>query len=484
MHKHISEFVPAPSRFCNIPVTIEALILKLLQKTPEDRYQSVTGLLYDLDLLIASFEKSSINSVSASDIGKNDHASRFNVSGDLVGRESEINALIRLYDSVVSDSHTRVATIGGYSGVGKSRLVKEALQDVVFSGVFYTECKFDQYKNFVPFSTMKILVSDLLSQIFTEPQAVLAKWCNKIMQALGTEARSVCDLCPDLVILLGTEYVDKLEPIVPLGALASEERLRRGLRRLIQVFASPQHRLIMFIDDAQCSPPADLQMLLNLREQSDTFIVCAFRDNEVGPDHMLRTIFLDNVAADLHVTLEALTPENTKRLVAATLRNPVPPESQNVSHEQDIHELSNLIYLQTQGNCFFTSQLLTTRYREGYFQFDFNSGQWTWHLEDIRSYGLPSDVVELVIRQVTKLTPSCQQILKTASCLGNSSFRVDILEICTHLQDFEITQEIFGAMSAGLVLANDINNKVTLTMNTLGQWRSSRSHQYLNQLKQ
>lgn len=448
--------------------------MKLLKKTPDDRYQSATGLLHDIDSLLASYRDPSRILMSSIEIGKHDHASRFVVSADLVGREQEITVLTNLFDEMKRDARTRVATIGGYSGVGKSRLVKEVFQLVSRTDVFYTECKFDQYKSFAPFSTMKILISDLLSQVFVESPAILAQWRDRVIDALGMEARPVCDLCPDLVILLRSEYLDSLPPIVPLGALASEERLKRGLNRLIQVFASSQHQLIMFVDDAQWSPPADLQMLLSLREQSHTFIICAYRDNEIGPTHLLHTIFLSNISPDLALSLQALNYESTTRLIAATLHRPIPSKSPKDGRERELRDLVDLIYAQTQGNCFFISQVLTTLYRAGCFKFDFDSGLWTWRLSEILSQKLSDDVVDLVLRQVTTLTPSCQEILKTASCLGNSSFRLDILEISTLRDKHEIAQDIFGAMTTGLVVAVNENYKAALALGNADDWAGPR----------
>lgn len=474
MHKHISEAVVPPSNFLNVPPPVEMVILKLLKKMPEDRYQSADGLLFDLERIIHSLQDPAGNPLSDIQIGREDHASRFVVASEFVGRDQEILSLVSQFEAVRQDSQSRVVTIGGYSGVGKSRLVREFLSSVSESKVFYTECKFDQYKTFAPFATMKILLRDLLAQIFVEPPDILESWRLKIASALGQDAQAVCDICPDLVTLLTTDYLRSLPPTVPLGAIASEERIRRGMRALIQGFATKQHQLVIFVDDLQWSPAADLQIIMNIRERPNMLIICAYRDNEIGPDHMVKTMFIDNVRPNLCLSLEALSPYCTAQLVCATLHRPVPSGPELSESDRCLQELVDLIQVRSQGNCFFIPQILQSLYRSKLLTYDYKKKTWTWHMGSVQALEMSDDVVCLVIRQVTTLSGSCQDILKVASCLGNSGFRLEFLEKATSRSRSEIAKELFGAMSIGLVVAVDDNYKSALALENSDMWSTPR----------
>lgn len=465
MHKHISLTAKPLSDFVEIAEPIETLVMKLLSKNLEDRYQSAVGVLYDVERILESLQDSDSHPLSGIAIGSQDRASKFLVSSNFVGRSTELKLLKEQFDLVHTDSRTRVATIGGYSGIGKSRLVQEVLYNVSRDKAFYTECKFDQYKSFAPFAIISTLVRDLLAQIFVEPPKVLEAWRQRIQDSLGMEARAACEVCPDLYSLLSRNHLDTLPMLVPLGAMASEERLKRCLKRLIQCFATPETQLVIFVDDIQWSPPADLQILLSVREQSDMFIICAYRDNEVGPEHIVNTMFLCNVDPDLSLNLSALTPEDTTRIVAATLHRPMSRSRQmKNSADQDLQDLSELIFVKTQGNAFFITQILTNLYNSQLLSFDFSGGFWTWNLEAIKAIEISNDVIDLVIRRVSNLSPSCQEILQIASCLGNTSFRLDILEVTAQQSRPYIAKQLFDAMSAGLVVAVDDAYRAALAL--------------------
>ncbi|ORY85588.1 hypothetical protein BCR37DRAFT_412302 [Protomyces lactucae-debilis] len=464
MHSHLANTVIPLSKFgeLDVPPMIDALIMKLLQKNPDDRYQTAAGVLVDVEHIIEALENGN-NSATIS-IGREDLVSRFVIAPDFVARERELGQLTELFNQVQQTSTTRVATVAGYSGIGKSRLVKEVmlvLSQNTQNAPFYAESKYDQFKAFAPFSTFSAVFSDLLAQIFVETASNLKSWRTKVLRVLGDEARALCELCPDLIILLTESYVKGLPPVIPLTGLAAEERFRRGIKKLMQAFATKLKPLVLFIDDIQWAPLIDLQLLCELRLQNHLVLLTAYRDNEVDSGHIVNTVFMAQAQPDLKLTLGALPLSGTRQLVCNTLHRPL--QASNDDHSQpEVNQLVQVIHAKTSGNAFHIGQVLQSLHASGLLRYDFHSAAWTWDIQAVRMIDTSDDVVALVLKQVNELSPQCREILSVASCLGNSSFRLDILTTIVKHSHSLVASSLFQAMSAGLVIANDEKYKAAI----------------------
>jgi predicted ATPase len=463
MHSHLAHSVAPLSHFSElkVPPMIDALVAKLLQKNPEDRYLSATSLLVDVDHIIQALEEG--HDHASLEIGREDEVSRFRIAPEFVAREKELKHLCDLFDQVHETSESRVATVAGYSGVGKSRLVKEVFQILSHGNLFYAESKYDQFKPFAPFATFSTLFSDLLAQVFVETASNLSYWRSRLIDILGDELpQALCELCPDLDTLLTPAYVGSLPPLVPLSGLAAEKRFRRGISKLTQAFALKEKPLILFVDDIQWAPLADLQLFCELRSQNNLILLTAYRDNEVDASHVVNTVFIPQIQPDLQLSLGALPLSGTRHLVCKTLRRPLPQGDAQPAEPPEVEQFVLIIHAKTQGNAFFIGQILQNLYTAELLRYNFEMAAWTWDIQAIQSVDASEDVVGLVLKQVHELSSDCRGVLAVASCLGNASFRLDIMSTALAMPQSEIASSIFEAMQAGLVVANDERYKAAM----------------------
>ncbi len=461
MHQHISKTPIAPSEIVNsIPAIVDELVLKLLKKSPDDRYQSADGLLADVSQIAEALEQRT--PLTRIEIGKCDQVSRFTVAQSFVGRSSELQTLIELYRDLEKNAKTQVAVISGLSGVGKSRLVKEMMQTVAEFDIYYSESKFDQSHDHAPLATLTKIVSDLLSQIFVQPQSVVALWRSKIANALGEEANVLVNMCPHLATLLTSKYLQTLSDPTGNKVDASEKILKRSILALIRMFATDTKKLIIFLDDIQWAMPDYAQILVDISALPYVYILLAYRGNEVGAAHHIQTNVLEKIRIDARIDLGPLSQESVTHLVDATLQRRSPGPGPRVG--QDTKELCRAIFLKTQGNAFYVTQLLQNLYAEKLLTFDVSKSIWSWDIESIRAIGVMDDVVDLLLQQLVKLSAGCQGILKLASCLGNTGFDLVSLSLVSGQSPVVIANYLWEVLRTGLVIPTSNLYRTSLLM--------------------
>ena len=315
---------------------------------PEHRYQTCEGLLSD-------WKDIRDNPNAPFIVGKADQASRFMIPQGIYGREHEKKQLYNLFERTRDQRRLQVVFLKGYAGVGKSSIVKETVglmqqspQTIFCSG------KFDQNKS-VPFSAIVQALGDLTKQVLTETASDLAQWRETVHDALNDESAVLLPLIPDVAHILGVPSPD----IVPdlEDPMSQEERQKRVLTQFVRVFAQ-RKTIVMFMDDLQWSSRSDLQLLAGLVQDLTTaasapatdsasiFLICAYRDNVVGENHPVRTIFENKVLSE-SIEMPPLTQKDTERLVSDTLHRPL----------DECHPLSKLIYGRSRGNPFFIERV-------------------------------------------------------------------------------------------------------------------------------
>jgi osomolarity two-component system sensor histidine kinase CHK1 len=343
-NKHVTQTPPST----NFHPSIDAVIAKLLAKMPEHRYQTCEGLLSDWKDIQA-------NPDAEFTVGKADQASRFIIPQDLYGRDERKQRLYEKYTHTRNERTSKLVFIKGYSGVGKSALVKEFAGMIQSKHTIFCQGKFDQNKS-VPFAAIVQALGDLTRQILTEPASSLDRWRSAIRNALDDEVGVLLPLVPDVTHVLP---VDPNFPIPDLeDPIAQEERQKRVLTQFLRVFAE-RKTLVVFLDDLQWSSKSDLQLLTGLvhdfaRTREDTgpsslnstLLICAYRDNVVGPSHRVRTQFEDRVNSET-LKLNSLSQEDTHHIVCDTLHRP----------REECRELSQLIFTRTRGNAFFIQRV-------------------------------------------------------------------------------------------------------------------------------
>src|SRR5499426_1461336 len=348
VHCHIARRpVPPAERIPGLPLAISAIVMKLLAKTPEDRYQTAAGVAADLRHCLTAWETSG-GSVEPFPLGAHDIPDVLRIPEKLYGREQEVRALLAAFERVVARGRPELVLVSGFSGIGKSSLVHE-LHKAPYG--LFVSAKFDQYQRDIPYATLAQALQTLVRQLLVKSEAELAVWRDSMLNALGAYGRLVVDLVPALELLIGPQ------PLVPdLPLREAENRFLAILGRFLAVFARSDHPLVLFLDDLQWFDSATLKFLTRVVSppmNGALLAIGAYRDNEVGPDHPLR-LMLESVrqagALVQDIVVGPLSREDLARMVA---------ESVGCGLHQ-AEPLGQLIHDKTAGNPFFASQFLTT----------------------------------------------------------------------------------------------------------------------------
>ncbi len=283
VHCHIAQ-TPTPPIQVNaaIPTVVNDLVMKLMAKTAEQRYQSAFGIRYDLELCQQQWQAH--ESITPFELGQRDISDRFQIPEKLYGREAEVATLLAAFDRV-SEGQTEMMLVAGFSGIGKTALVHEVHKPIVRQRGYFIKGKFDQFKRDIPFSALEQAFQMLMRQLLTESVAQVQGWKTQILAALGDNGQVIIDVIPELEQIIGQQ-----PPVPELEGSAAQNRFNLLLQKFIKVFTTAEHPLVIFLDDLQWIDSASLKLLQLLMNQTDShylLLMGAYRDNEVNTAHPL-----------------------------------------------------------------------------------------------------------------------------------------------------------------------------------------------------
>jgi predicted ATPase/GAF domain-containing protein/predicted Ser/Thr protein kinase len=444
VHAHLAQVPDAPNKVSpKIPQIVSDIILKLLNKNAEDRYQSAYGLQADLERCLNELENK--GKIEAFELGLNDFSGKLQIPQKLYGREDETKLMLDAFYRTCEGA-TEFMLISGYSGVGKSALVHELHKPVTERKGYFIEGKFDQFQKNIPYSAWIQAFESFVNLLLTENSEQLHIWRNQILKAVGKNGRLLTEVIPDLELIIGEQpEVDEL------GPNEAQNRFNYVIQNFVNDISKKDHPLVIFIDDWQWADAASLNLLKTIlinTSQDYLLILGAYRDNEVNASHPFM-MTLDEIRQEevliQSLILSNLSVENVDQLIEDTL---------HLDYE-GVHEFSELIYSKTQGNAFFVNQMLRSLYEENLLNFDFQTRVWAWQMDKIKSLNITDNVVDLMTKKVQKLPKRTQDTLKLASGIGNR-FNLDMLKMIeSHAfsDEAEPTQKrLEDALMEGLVI--------------------------------
>jgi predicted ATPase/tRNA A-37 threonylcarbamoyl transferase component Bud32 len=449
VHCHIArQPVPPRDRRAQIPPVISDLVLKLMAKNAEDRYQSAYGIKADLEACLRQLQ--SAGQISPFPLSQHDVSGKFQIPQKLYGREQEISTLLAAMERV-SQGTNEMMLVTGYSGIGKSSLVQEIYKPITKQQGYFIVGKFDQFQRNIPYSCLVQAFRSLTRQLLTQASAEINTWREKLLAAFGSNAQVIVDVIPEIELIVGSQ------PAVPqLSAAEAQNRFNLVFQNFIRVFAQAEHPLVLFLDDLQWSDRASLKLIELLMTASDNrylLIIGAYRDNEVSGSHPL-LLTIDNIrkvgAIVNEILLSNLSLFNITQLTADTL---------NYSPEK-VRLLAELVLNKTYGNPFFINEFLKLLYNEEFLRFNFQSGAWQWDLAPIQRRGITDNVVELMADKLRQLGDNTQAVLKLGACIGDS-FSLETLAIVYKKSPRETASDLWKAIAAGLILPLSDTYKLT-----------------------
>ena len=498
VHCHIAKTPTAPHQINpEIPSTVSAIILKLMAKNAENRYQSASGLHHDLKKCLKQWQKT--GKVMPFELAKRDLSDRFTISEKLYGRQAEVQALLRAFERVAMPAHnhhseapnpkisleensheassedashdfsplptvgrSEMMLIAGKSGIGKTAIINEVHKPITRQQGYFIKGKFDQLGLTLPLSALLQALEDLVEQLLSESDTKLAQWRQKILATLKENAQVLIEVLPSLEKIVG------MQPAAPeLSGSATQNRFNRLLQAFISLFASPRQPLVIFIDDLQWADSASLQVIEQLiAEQKNVLFLGAYRDNEVSAAH------------PFVLTVEAIkkkaAPKNSKNNIAVTTLTLGPLATTDVNQliADTLHcstrraePLTETVLRKTSGNPFFTTQFLKSLYEEGHIYFNQAERYWECDITQINTLACSDDVVEFMSQQLQKLPARTQRVFQLAACIGNQ-FDLETLSIAADRPCAETAEALWQGLHEGLLIPQSDTYKFYLDKET------------------
>ena len=348
VHCHIAKQPNFPHELVpEIPHILSEIVMKLMAKNAEDRYQSAYGLKMDLEECHRQWEQT--RCLNPFLLGQQDISDRFQISQRLYGRQQEIEQLLAGFERV-SQGGKEMMLVRGYSGIGKSVLVREVYRPITRQQGYFISGKFDQFQRDIPYSSLVQAFRFLIEQLLTENEVQIAAWRQKLLAALGNNGQIIIDIIPEVELIIGSQST-----VAELASMEAQNRFKLVFKNFIQVFAQPEHPLVLFLDDLQWADEASLkliQLLMTPTESYYLYIIGAYRNNEVTQAHPLM-LTLDEISKTeglvSYITLQPLKLIEVNQLISMTL---------NVAVET-ARPMAELVLTKTNGNPFFINEFLT-----------------------------------------------------------------------------------------------------------------------------
>ena len=440
VHAHIARQPERPSKLDKeVPGALSDIIMKLLAKNPEDRYQSARGIEADVNECLRRLENT--GRINPFPLARQDLSAHFQMSRKLVGRQKEIDRLAAAYERV-SRGAKEMMLIAGPAGIGKTALVLEAAKEFVRHQGLFLQAQFDAPGRNVPYAAIVTAFHDLVRQLLTESPERLSQWRERILAALGANGQILVGLIPDAATLVGNQ-----PPVMELEPAAAQRRIKQVLLNFIRIFCRPERPLVLFLDFLNLADPASLDLFQSLMADDGIdflLLIGAYRDEETDADHPLhkvREALQEQGTTVGRMELANLNSEHLAQVTAETLR----------CDRQTAAPLVQVLLEKTRGNPFFLNEFLNLLYSENLLHFDAGQQRWQWDIAAIGSRMITDNVVELMSDKLQRLDDETLIVMTTAAAIG-SQFDLQNLALACETSREQTAAALRRAKAKGLIV--------------------------------
>ena len=457
VHAHIAKKPKLASAYnTDIPAAVANILAHLLEKEPHQRYQSALGLKADFVRCATDLKK--LNNIPLFTLGKNDFSNKLTFSAAIFGRSEEQDILLQAFHHVEQKKHSQICVISGYSGVGKSRLIKELHRPIIEKQGYFISGKYEQYKKTTAYFALIQAITDLVEQLLGESEESLDHWKKVFQTALQNNGQLLIELVPELALIIGMQPIPS-----ELPPEEARHRFNLTLSHFLEALGQQNKIVSIFIDDMQWADVATIQLLQHLVESNHSrnlLLIVAYRDNEVSATHPLNQ-FLDEIkqtsSFNSQINLLPLDPAATGQFIAASLSLTL----------EEIQPLIDIIINKTAGNPFFIKEFIKSLNEQSILTKN-EINQWHWDEQLTHRLTATDNVIELMALRLTHVSTLGQNILHHAACIG-SVIAIDLLTHVVGLTNKEIERELRPLIADGLLIAYSQN----LHIDTLEQIKFS-----------
>jgi len=459
VHCHLAKF-PTPlhevaihdfGSYEKISPQISKIVMKLLEKEPNNRYQSAWSLLTDLKQCKEMLQPD--GSIRSFSIDPAKQPNIIKVKNKLYGRST---AQKQLYDAFLRSCGTKESknskcraeflTVTGYSGIGKTILVNTLKEEVAERGGFFIAGKHDLFQR-KPYQAIVYAFNDLCRQLLSEKKRKVLQWKKQIKKAIGDNIRVLTEIIPELSYI-----ISKSKNIADLPPSEAQNRLNMVFQNFVQVFCQNDHPLVLFLDDVQWADAASLKLIEILATGIHQYflIIIAYRDNDIQKEHLLIPTLASIRKSRIRFHELALSPldiEQINELLKDTFGD----------QGDSTRSLSEIISRKTRGNPFFVVEFINSLKSDNLVQYDPKTGIWQQDMDAIQKTNISENVVEMIEAKIQKLPHQTRHILKTAACIGRR-FSTDILCIINNITPKRLSHILQEAVIEDLIVLLDKNH--------------------------
>ncbi len=447
VHAQLTRTAPAPATLGPVPVLLSDLIMRLLEKEPERRYQSAQGLAHDLTQLAALFARDD-GADAAHDfvLGLRDFPMRIPAPRHLVGRTRERDALLAAFEQVANGA-AGVVLLSGAVGVGKGRLVAQLRDTVAAHGGLFVTGKFDRKRQDRQSDGFFLALEELGRLLLAQDDDTLASIRTDMRAALGVNLALAAKVSREFAILLGMTVDAE-------GASAeSPMRMLTAASDLLRAVVSPQRPLVIAIDELQWAHPLSVRLLQSLVTADPLpglLLVLAWRDDELAPGHPLAQLLpqWEQLGAT-RIALNNLALPEVALLLEQMLRLPGPRA----------YALAAELARHTGGNPHDTVALVNALRQAGVLRA--TDDGWDWDPALVRRHVGSGSVFDLLLARVGSLPPETRDLLDVMACLGGA-LPAGVLEAATGLSAKSANARLAPAIDDGLVAADGVQGALVV----------------------
>jgi len=410
VHAHLTRTPKPPiERAPELPEQLSKIVMRLLEKAPEHRYQSALGLGADLRRVAEALDRGERPRFV---LGRDDRPQTLQLPHQLYGRELELDILDEEFGRSIEQSSRRLVLIGGGLGLGKSALLTTLEPQLSRYGGYLGLGQFDGARD-TPYAGIIQGVRSLIGQILTESEAQLERWSARLRTKLGAIGGVVNQLVPELELIIG-----EVEAPPELGHAERKNRLHLGLSRLLAGICEVAP-VILALDDLHFADHPTLELLAALtREGAGPLLVIASFRSDLGE----ASAEIEGLLAGLDaqdrpcraIELAPLDDAALSQLLADTLG----------AQAEQLDALARYVARKTGRRPLYVRQLLVYLAEQGLIRAV--PGRWAWDMAALAEAPVPDDLLTLLAAKLDRLDPIHRQVLELAACVGE---RLDPAEL-------------------------------------------------------
>ncbi|MEM1283574.1 MAG: AAA family ATPase, partial [Chlamydiota bacterium] len=443
---HIANVPQAPHKINeDIPPVLSDIVMKLLSKMAEDRYKSAIGLANDLEKAWSEFKKN--KEITPFPIGQCDIPTQLELPQKLYGRDEEIRLLETSFNKLLKTSETKLIIVKGYSGIGKTSLIRELTQKVAIAKGIFASGKFNKFQKSDSYEGLRQALDQVINQYLTLPQEDYERFKEELITHCGSLLSVIADFIPRVKKIVGEQ-----KTLPEVGIEQTKNRFELAIYQFLQV-CSMNHPIVLFLDDLQWANNAMISMLEKFylsKELKNVLMIISFRSNEVSTMHPL-AIFLEKMEEKKPYTkifLEGLGKQALIEILRDMLYLPV----------EDVESLAAVVERKTEGNPFFLLMLLEELYRDGELAFSSKKKRWVWDENRIVKIAASENVLDFVYRRLEKLPEESMETLHLAACIGHT-FSLEELKLAQESSVDFILDSLKPAIKDGLIIPSNLKDE-------------------------